>query len=116
RDSTFALLRKEEELLAKYKAQIEQATKNKDSAWDKLEKDLAAENAVIAAYRDPKEMGYFLETDCESRAKFDSANPGIYLSREPITSTKTSEDGRVDAGKWGMFSMPYNQFRNSIQN
>lgn len=114
RDQNFELLRKEEAALVKYKAAIVLAQKNKDAAWDALNTTLAKEKILLSAYRDPKEMGWFLETDCESRAKFDSEATGIYLSRSKVIQAAAAGQV-VDAGRWGLFHMPYTSFKSSVQ-
>lgn len=112
RDQSFELLRKEETQLAAYKTQIDTAQKNKDAAWDKLNADIESQKQVIATYQSPKHMGWFLETDCSSRMKFDSVDTGIYLARSNVIQTGAT----ADAGRWGMFHMPFNGFQNAIEN
>lgn len=112
RDESFELLRKEEKQLAAYKTQIETAQKTKDAAWEKLGADIEAQKNVIATYQSPKHMGWFLETDCVSRQKFDSVETGIYLSRSNVINPGTT----ADAGRWGMFNMPFTGFQNAIEN
>lgn len=112
RDQSFELLRKEETQLAAYKAQIETAQKNKDAAWDKLGRDIESQKQVIATYQSPRHMGWFLETDCVSRQKFDSVDTGIYLARANVIQAGPT----ADPGRWGMFHMPFAGFQNSIEN
>lgn len=111
RDDSFALLRKEETQLAAYKAQIAQAQKNKDAAWDQLARDIESQRQVIASYQSPNHMGWFLENDCVSRARFDSVETGIYLARSP----QIQAGATADPGRWGMFHMPYRGFTNAIE-
>lgn len=115
RDEDFGRLRKEEAASAGYKNEIAKAEKVRDDALPALQTDITALNAQLGNYRDPAKMGWFLEDDCGSRTQFDSLATGIYLSRAPMSNTVSNGNGLVDGGKWGLFNLDFNYFKESIQ-
>lgn len=139
RDNLFATVKKEEAASESYKTQIAAAQKVLDTQTPGLSKDLTDLEAMVASYKDPANMGWFLETECEARANFSQGKPGVYLSRAKITPPAGTPAPAVaarvavgssapaaalpkisvspsDSGRWGLFNMDFNVFKAAIQN
>ncbi len=117
RDEQLNQLKKEEGLAEKYKQEIVKATAVKDAQYGSIAGEVGSLEALIASYRDVKQMGWFLETDCLARTNLAGKESGIYLGRAKIneSSSKNLPTTPVDGGRWGLFNLDYDHFQTAIQ-
>lgn len=117
RDSQFGLLKKEEALAETYKKQFATAAAAKESQLPSLQKETTDLEGLIASYRDVQQMGWFLETDCPSRAAYGANQPGVFLGRAKMSDTadKSLTLSPVEGGRWGLFNMDFQHFQAPIQ-
>lgn len=120
----YADLKKEQNNMVGYEAQLAKATASRDSSFETIQNEAGALKKQIASYHDDSQMGWFLEQDCQARANFSGEKAALYLSRAPIekpyvTSIRqvaTTPTTPVDGGRWGLFNLDYAHFSAPIQN
>lgn len=118
RDQLFGRLKAETEKRDVLRGQVEQATLARDGRVTGIEDTVRSILNSLAAYKSTDEMGWFLEQDCVARKELtDNKEPGIYLARSvETTGSINPENGQVESGRWGAFSVRYQDFRNRIAN